>query len=54
VEALERSVACFEVSFDAGKGKAGADVTRFKYVAAALCMREIERFSGRGSRSTNG
>ena len=53
-EALERSVACFHVSLDAEMGRTCADVISFKYVAATLCMKEIERFSMRRSRSING
>jgi hypothetical protein len=46
IQALERSLACFEVSFEDGRASPGADLISFKYVAAALCMREIEQCSG--------
>lgn len=48
MEALERSVACFQVSLEIGRvrNKGGEQLVSFKYVAAALCLREIERCSG--------
>jgi hypothetical protein len=47
MEALERSVACFEVSFEIGRiRKKSEQLVSFKYVAAAVCLREIERCSG--------
>ncbi len=47
IEALERSVACFEVSFEPGRArKKSGELISFKYIAAAVCLREIERCSG--------
>jgi hypothetical protein len=47
MDALERSVACFKVSFEIGRiRKKSEQLVSFKYVAAALCLREIERCSG--------
>jgi hypothetical protein len=47
MDALERSVACFEVSFEIGRiRKMGEELVSFKYVAAAVCLREIDRCSG--------
>jgi hypothetical protein len=47
MEALERSVACFEVSFEIGRiRKKSERMISFKYVAAAVCLKEIERCSG--------
>lgn len=47
MEALERSVACFEVSFEAGRARKKSGVlVSFRYVAAALCLKEIERCGG--------
>jgi hypothetical protein len=54
VEALERSIACLEVSFEQGTGSTTADIVSFKYVTAALCLREIERCSGRKLRPGTG
>jgi len=46
MEALERSVACFKVSFEIGRiRKKSEQLVSFKYVAAALCLSEIERCS---------
>lgn len=47
MEALERSVACFEISFELGRvRKRSGELVSFKYVAAAVCLKEIERCSG--------
>ncbi|KAM3066365.1 hypothetical protein ACMFMG_003126 [Clarireedia jacksonii] len=47
-EALERSIACFAASLeDQGTGKKRAEeVVSFKYLAAAVCLREMERVPG--------
>jgi 2-keto-4-pentenoate hydratase len=47
MEALERSVACFEVSLEIGRTRKNSEqLVSFKYVAAAVCLKEIERCSG--------
>ena len=47
MDALERSVACFEVSFEIGRTrKKSEQLVSFKYVAAAVCLKEIERCNG--------
>jgi hypothetical protein len=53
MEALERSVACFEVSFEIGRSRSRkmGELVSFKYVAAAVCLREIERCSNGRLRS---
>ena len=44
LEALERSVACFEVSFEIGRRRrVDGELVSFRYVASAVCLREIER-----------
>ena len=43
-ESLERSIACFAVSLEERKGaRRGEQLQSFKYVAAAVCLREVER-----------
>lgn len=43
-EALERSMACLAVSLEDKKGfKRGGELVSFRYVAAAMCLREVER-----------
>ncbi len=46
-EALERSIACLAVAMEdeAPKTKVGA-LESFKYIAAAVCLKEVERFQG--------
>jgi hypothetical protein len=46
-EALERSMACFAAAKEEGRTwKGGLDgrLKSFGYVAAAVCLREVERF----------
>jgi hypothetical protein len=45
MEALERSVACFYVSFKeiGRKRRMDGELVSFRYVAAAVCLKEIER-----------
>ncbi|QSZ33846.1 hypothetical protein DSL72_005419 [Monilinia vaccinii-corymbosi] len=47
-EALERSIACFAVSLEKRKPKASRDeaLESFKYLAAGVCLREMERVPG--------
>ncbi|KAI9768710.1 MAG: hypothetical protein M1840_004705 [Geoglossum simile] len=47
MKSLERSVACLSVAME-GEGHASnaAGLRSFKYVAAAVCLKEIERFQG--------
>lgn len=47
-EALERSIACFAVATE-GEGRffpVVGSLKSFRYVAAAVCLREVERFQG--------
>lgn len=46
-EALERSIACLAVAMEEklARKKVGV-LTSFKYVAAAVCLKEVERFQG--------
>ena len=45
-ESLERSIACLAVSLEKRKGyKKQEQLLSFKYVAAAVCLREVERFT---------
>jgi hypothetical protein len=46
-EALERSIACLAVAME--NEAPGAEVgifASFKYIAAAVCLKEVERFQG--------
>jgi hypothetical protein len=43
-EALERSMACLSVSLEERLSKGKEEVLSFKYLAAAVCLREVERF----------
>ncbi|ERF76596.1 hypothetical protein EPUS_05869 [Endocarpon pusillum Z07020] len=47
-ESLARSIACFEVGLEAEKKglRAGGEFVSFKYVAAAVCMREVDKVLG--------
>ncbi|TGO38954.1 hypothetical protein BHYA_0063g00010 [Botrytis hyacinthi] len=47
-EALERSIACFAVSLDDRKRKGARDepLKSFRYLAAGVCLREMERVPG--------
>jgi hypothetical protein len=46
-ESLERSIACFKVALEAATClKTGVQLVSFRYVAAALCLKEIERVLG--------
>lgn len=41
-ESLERSIACFAISFEAGVlRRRGGELRSFKYVAAAVCLKEV-------------
>lgn len=43
-ESLERSIACLAVSLEERNGgRRGEQLQSFKYVAAAVCLREVER-----------
>ena|ERR1700709_2598449 len=45
-EALERSMACLAVSLEERTGpKRKEQILSFKYIAAAVCLREVERSS---------
>ena len=45
-ESLERSIACLAVSLEERKGgRRGEQLLSFKYVAAAVCLRELERMT---------
>lgn len=50
-ESLERSIATFAVALDEGEEHVEGMGTlhSFKYVAAAVCLRQLERFLGVGS-----
>lgn len=44
-EALERSLACLAVSLeDTGKRRKKDSLLSFKYLAASVCLRQVERF----------
>ena len=46
-QALERSIACLAVSLEVGHAYKGREQLRsFKYVAAAVCLREVEKLPG--------
>jgi hypothetical protein len=46
-EALERSIACLAVAMEnEALGKEVGILASFKYIAAAVCLKEIERFQG--------
>jgi len=49
-EALERSIACLEISLEEGHAnktwRRGEHIVSFKYIAAAVCLREVERLPG--------
>jgi hypothetical protein len=45
-QALERSIACLAVSLLDSKYKTREKLLSFKYVAAAVCLREVERLPG--------
>lgn len=47
-EALERSIACFAVSLDERKPANARDepLKSFRYLAAGVCLREMERVPG--------
>jgi hypothetical protein len=46
-ESLARSIACFNVGLtEVTLLKTGPELVSFKYVAAALCLKEIERVLG--------
>lgn len=43
-EALERSIACLAISLDETLGRKGkVRFLSFKYLAAAVCLREVDR-----------
>jgi hypothetical protein len=44
VDSATRSVACLEVAFEEGRTtKSGRMLESFKYIAASVCLKEIER-----------
>lgn len=45
-ESLERSIACFKVSLEPGTRSlmTGVEMVSFRYVAAAVCLREVDQF----------
>jgi hypothetical protein len=47
-ESLERSMACFKVGLGPGTNisKTGGELVSFRYVAAAVCLKEAERALG--------
>jgi hypothetical protein len=47
-ESLERSIACLKVGLETGtRGlKTGGELVSFRYVAAAVCLKEVERALG--------
>lgn len=46
-DSLERAMACLSVSFAPGrKTRRGDELVSFKYVAAAVCLKEVERTLG--------
>ena len=45
-EALERSMACLAVSLERGPARKKDQLLSFKYVAAAVCLREVDRLPG--------
>lgn len=45
-EALERSIACLAVSLDQNTVRRKDQLLSFKYVAAAVCLKQVERFYG--------
>ena len=49
-EALERSIACLAVAMEEkeARSKKVGVLCSFRYVAAAVCLREVERFQGLG------
>lgn len=52
LEALERSIACFEVSFEIGRNRSlDGGLVSFRYIAAAVCLKEIDRCSAGRLRS---
>ena len=47
LESLERSIACLSVAMEKeGHTSNAVGLESFKYVAAAVCLKEIERFQG--------
>lgn len=48
LEGLARSMACFEVGLETAKKAArmGGEWVSFRYVAAAVCMKEVDRVLG--------
>jgi len=47
MESLERSMACLAVSLEARPEYSGKEqLLSFKYLAAAICLREVERLPG--------
>jgi len=44
--ALERSVACLAVSLQDSRYKTREKLLSFKYVAAAICLREVDKLPG--------
>ncbi|KAJ9647017.1 hypothetical protein H2199_002003 [Coniosporium tulheliwenetii] len=50
-EALARSIACLHVGMEegsrmAGRGRRRAELRSWRYIAAAVCLKEVERFQG--------
>ncbi|KAH0536953.1 hypothetical protein FGG08_006218 [Glutinoglossum americanum] len=46
-ESLERSIACFAVAMEDGvPGEGTGALESFKYIAAAVCLKEVEKFQG--------
>ncbi len=47
-ESLAMSIACFEVGLESGKtgSRTDGELVSFKYVAAAVCMKEVDRVLG--------
>ncbi len=47
-ESLERSMACFKAGLEtrARVSKMGAELVSFRYVAAAVCLKEVEKVLG--------
>ena len=45
-EALERSIACLAVSLDQNKVKRKEQLLSFKYLAAAVCLKQVQKLFG--------
>jgi hypothetical protein len=45
-EALERSMACLAVSLEDRSSRSREQLLSFKYLAAAVCLREVDRLPG--------